>query len=75
MKRLGLPLAPVKTQSFGGNFLSWTSGGNSTGSIICPSIPSPRRITGIRYLSARSKASKVKSASSWPEFGPRTIFR
>ena len=32
---------------------------NTTGSIICPSIPSPKIITGTRYLSARSNASKV----------------
>ena len=47
----------------------------TTGSIICPIMPSARIITGVRYRSARSNASIVRSANSCAESGPRTMTR
>jgi hypothetical protein len=49
--------------------------GISTGSIIWPIRPSPMTSTGLRYLSARSKASCVSSTASWTEEGARTSIR
>ena len=47
-------LWPHAAQGFSGS--ESTGSGMTTGSIICPSMPSARIMTGVRYLSATSNA-------------------
>ena len=54
-------------------FATGLSSGKITGSIICPSSPSARIITGTLYSSALSNASTVISTISCTEQGARTI--
>ena len=72
----GRPLAPLAAQVFlsGRPSLSGIVL-NATGSIIWPIIPSPRTITGLRYFSARWKASMVRSTASCTVAGASTSSR
>ena len=69
------PNAPSVAQSFSGISESARMGGNSTGSINCPIMPSPRIMAGTRYLSDRSNARKVRSHASCTDAGASTMRR
>ena len=71
--RRGRPSAPVSAQSFSFSGAPRPSAGNSTGSIIWPIIPSAHTITGLRYVSASSNASVMRSTASCTDDGARTI--
>ena len=62
---------PVSAQDLSYSFTSgvWIS----TGSIIWPMVPSANSMTGVRYLSARSKPLTVRSAISCTLAGASTI--
>ena len=46
--------------------------GSTTGSIICPSMPSERTMAGILYSSPRSNAVEMMSTVSWTVDGANT---
>ena len=68
----GLPFAPSSDHALLSNVFP-VGCGSVMGSDICPVKPSPRRITTMRYWSARSNAFTVRSASSCTELGASTM--
>ena len=72
--RRSRPAQPVSAQGFS-TVDAGSYGVATNGSFIWPTMASPRIRAGLRYLSARSKASMVRAYISWTEWGASTISR
>ena len=70
MTRGSRPFAPSSTQS--GWVRSTARKSGFTGSIAWARIPSARRMTGVRYRSASTKASPTRSMASAMDDGAST---